>query len=553
MARVTELVFKGTNRSAIRALEGISEQSQKTTRTLKRDADEQTVAFAKTRESTTALHDSMSGLLGLVGIGGVAFGLRDLKDSGVELQAQQAELRRALVATGQAAGDNAGKLEKYAEDLSVHGGFGTTANLQTLNAFIRVTRNVGEAQKLTALATDIARGRNMGLAQSQQIVTQAYSGSVGRLQRILGPLVAARDAQVGLTTAHQQEIATLQNQAQMMGRMGPIWLRQQEINDHITAQQAELAQMTDKHATAQQVLAIAMKEFGGSTATFSTTTQGKISNLNNSLHNLVEELGLALLPTINTVVTVLAGFADLLAHHKKAVVAVTLAVAGLATAWGGLKILQGIKVMVLDLGRAFGIAGAEAEAGAVEAEIGWRTFMMSTIAGLVIVGLVELIDHWKDVKKVAVEVWHAIVAAAKWAWREVKGIWHDLMVVPNAVGHFFGHIFNGGGVVPRHMASGGPIGTDTVPAWLTPGEGVLSRQGMAAIGGENGLSAINAGMPGGFGGNITITPQASMVALRDGGREFANLVVRYTLNRAARGPGAYVGGSLVTGAAGLPV
>jgi hypothetical protein len=42
----------------------------------------------------------------------------------------------------------------------------------------------------------------------------------------------------------------------------------------------------------------------------------------------------------------------------------------------------------------------------------------------------------------------------------------------------------GGVVRPRYAAAGMfvPRGTDTVPAMLTPGEGVLSRRGMAALG-----------------------------------------------------------------------
>jgi hypothetical protein len=43
-----------------------------------------------------------------------------------------------------------------------------------------------------------------------------------------------------------------------------------------------------------------------------------------------------------------------------------------------------------------------------------------------------------------------------------------------------------GGLV-RYMASGGPIGTDTVKAWLTPGEGVITKTGMTI------LSSINTG------------------------------------------------------------
>jgi len=48
-------------------------------------------------------------------------------------------------------------------------------------------------------------------------------------------------------------------------------------------------------------------------------------------------------------------------------------------------------------------------------------------------------------------------------------------------------------------------------------------------------------------GGIHITP--SPVVINLDGRQLARGVIRYTLNRAARGPSSLVGGSLATGAA----
>ncbi|MGA8762402.1 MAG: hypothetical protein WB562_05885 [Candidatus Sulfotelmatobacter sp.] len=559
MSRAAELVWRGNNTSAVRALEGIYRTSNETTKGLKRDADEQTVAFARVKEQTGALRTSFGSLLGFVGIGGVAFGLRDLKNSGVELQSQQVELRRALVSTGQDAAGAFGQLSKAAEDLSTHGGFGTTANLSALSQFVRETHSAVEAQKDLGLATDIARGRNMDLASAQNIVAQAEGGSVGRLQKILGPMVAAREAQVGLTVAHQKQIAVLQDQAAFMGKLGPIWLRQQEINDHLTAQQTALAQLTDKHATAQQTLALATKEFSGATAAYANTTEGKASNLTNSFRNLKEQLGEALLPVINRVIAAGAVLAEFLAHNKSVVLALTLGVVALTAAWGGMKILQGIKTMVVDLGRAFGITGAAGEAAGIEATAGadmatvaWRTFMTSTIVGLVIVGLVELITHWKQVEHVAVEVWQAITAAARDA---IGFIVHGIKSLEQPfsdIGHFLSHPFGislaTGGVVPKYLAAGGPSGTDTVPAWLSPGERVLSVGEYASMGGEQGVQ----GAMGGLGGNFTIR-NAQPIVVDVNGREILRAVVQQALSVAARGPTSLVGGSLQTGAPGLPV
>src|SRR5579863_8402513 len=70
-----------------------------------------------------------------------------------------------------------------------------------------------------------------------------------------------------------------------------------------------------------------------------------------------------------------------------------------------------------------------------------------------------------------------------------------------SIGSFLG--FAGGGIVPKRFAAGGMVvpGTgnrDTVPALLTPGEGVLSVKAMQAIGSRafNIPTAIGPGLAG---------------------------------------------------------
>ena len=95
--------------------------------------------------------------------------------------------------------------------------------------------------------------------------------------------------------------------------------------------------------------------------------------------------------------------AEWMAKNKTAVLDVSLAVAGLTAAWGGLKILQGIKTMVLDLGKAFrivtvteGETTAVGVAGAETLGVAWRTLMMSTVVGIGDVALLEIATHWKQ-------------------------------------------------------------------------------------------------------------------------------------------------------------
>jgi hypothetical protein len=83
-------------------------------------------------------------------------------------------------------------------------------------------------------------------------------------------------------------------------------------------------------------------------------------------------------------------------------------------------------------------------------------------------------------------------------------------------GKLVGMTMAGGGMVePRYLAVGGPAGTDTVPAMLTPGEGVLSRTGMAA------LDRLNSGFASvGSRGALHITIEKGAIDAR--GAQFAD-------------------------------
>jgi hypothetical protein len=629
VSRIVELVFTGENRSAVKAMKGIADQSDETTAAVKGGADEQTAAMAKVKESTLGLREAFSSLAGVVGIAGVAFGLKDLVEGGMNLQSAQTNLRASLKETGETAAGVYAQMNKAATDLSTRGGFGATTSLQGMAEFTRETKSATEAVKLNALATDIARAKNLQYSDAQGIVAKAYTGQTRGLQSLLGPTVAARDATVGLTTTHARQIATLEQEASMMGKMGSVWLGQQEVNDHITAQQAAMAQLTDKHTTATRELAAATKVFGGyAERVYSKTTAGRLEAFHNGLQNLTETLGESLLPDFNKLIGVATRVADWMDRNRKLVRDLALAFAGLGAAFAVRDLVKGIRGLGRDLlgvAKAFGLVkDAEAEtavvgeASAAETGIAWDTVMTGTIAGVVIVGLLELVEHWKAVKKIAEDVWKAVEGGASDAWNWIKGHWEllasilggpfvaaglfiathwhqimrgasdvlkwiertfsmveraitdpfrkafdfikrgfgELQHVIGGVGHFLSHPFglSTGGVVPKYLAAGGPIGSDVVPTWLTPGEGVLNTRAMSLIGGEVGLNMANSGNVGGMnnmglgGGNITITPGQTIVKIGD--REVAAAVTRYVLNRAARGPSSLSGGSLAIGAPG---
>lgn len=216
------------------------------------------------------------------------------------------------------------------------------------------------------------------------------------------------------------------------------------------------------------------------------------------------------------------------------------------------------------------------------------------IAGPLGLAVAEGVTHFKTIEHAGETAFHGVIGAANSVWHFLRGLWtgmerdagNALRWVENrfksvfrtiehdtplgifgqlAGGHVGGALhaasfglFNQGGEVVqhhevKHLYTGGPAGTDTVPAYLTAGEGVLTRAGMSMIGGEQGLSRINAGFAGGIGGRgqgITLEPGTVNTVIQIDGKTIAKAVTQYTLKKAARGPSSLVGGGLVTGVAG---
>ena len=87
-----------------------------------------------------------------------------------------------------------------------------------------------------------------------------------------------------------------------------------------------------------------------------------------------------------------------------------------------------------------------------------------------------------------------------------------------------------GGKVPKYFAKGGPNGSDTIPAWLTPGEFVVNAKASQQYGGLlNGINSGNMSIPTEpvYGG--TIKP-VSVETNYDGGDTVYNINVNVSSN-----------------------
>jgi TP901 family phage tail tape measure protein len=187
------------------------------------------------------------------------------------------------------------------------------------------------------------------------------------------------------------------------------------------------------------------------------------------------------------------------------------------------------------------------------------TVMKASMIGLAVFALVELITHFKQVKQIGGEVLRGLGIMAHAVGRVFSKVFGTIGHVMSGIAHApssllgglahslsFGALSAGGPVKAKYMWDGGPVGSDTVPGWLTPGEYVLNRSAVSHVG-MPALNALNSGMGMGGGGNITITP--APVNLYLDSRLLWKGLMHYASSRQARGTGV-VGGGMLTGAQG---
>ena len=200
------------------------------------------------------------------------------------------------------------------------------------------------------------------------------------------------------------------------------------------------AQTLNKLATGQEILGRVTKLFGDQTAAYSATTAGHLSNLSNGFEILGVQIGRGFLPIVNQVAQVLGTVGGWMTGHMSVVKEFgkqLFAVGGYILA-----IVAAVKVWTL--------VQAALNSELLTNPIG----LALTAIGLIII---EIITHWKEVKRVAVDAWNAIASALKPVWSMIKDIYDALKWIVGAAKSIAG-VFSFGAPTPTGAAVGLPAG-----------------------------------------------------------------------------------------------
>jgi TP901 family phage tail tape measure protein len=431
-----------------------------------------------------------------------------------------------------------------------------------------------EATRLRLTLTQFEAPKNAALKALQGIGLGQFS-LADDLRKPNGLIVALQDLRSHLSgVSRDQQNATIsaafgggKGSANVVALLNALPSMQQIATKLTGASAAQLA----------SAMALRLKDASAQWDKLKATAQVALIGLGNSLMPLVTSLLPKLVSVVKGAVSVFSGLPK---PVKEIMLGATLFLAiggpilmffgGLITAVTTILPLLGALSVVLDalpfvaLFTAIGIAiillvthfkQVKTAALDVFRSIGAAVIAMGTVLGRVFTGLAKIIiwpfkTAWTFIRS----VFNGIMGDVRWLIGKITGAFRTIIGLPGkalsmagSVLHTasFGLLNAGGPVKARYYDTGGPVGADTVPGWLTPGEFVLKKAAVSRVG-VPALTALNdGGGMGGMGGNITIEPGQVIVKISE--RVVGEASVRYFLKRGSRGSSSLVGGAMLTG------
>lgn len=276
----------------------------------------------------------------------------------------------ATLKTVAGAGDTqVAAVEKFINKASI---FSATADDEIRPAFdrlVRSTRNIGEAQKLTTLALEIAKQKGLPVVNVANALAKAHDGNVKALSK-LG--IAVKSG------SKSQDVYAS---------------KMKVVNGQLTSVQVKIGKTGKEVVKFSDVVKQLGKDFKGSIAAQSETAAFKFEQFKVVLGETQETLGYMLLPYLKKLSDWLVRIAPYVEKHKDAIMKWAVAIGSVAiaikvvnTAYKTFQALQGIAAIakLIAIWAGFGTTvtttGAEIAGAGVAADVAWAPFLLTIAA-----------------------------------------------------------------------------------------------------------------------------------------------------------------------------
>jgi hypothetical protein len=226
----------------------------------------------------------------IIGGAGIVGGLESVVGASIDAEKAQAKLDTQLKAVGVSYKDHRKQIDDVITKTSAYSGFLDKDLQGSLSNIVRSTGDLGKSLGLLGLATDIARTKNIGVADAGALIGKIYAGNT----RVLKSLGIQLDP---VTKAHDKLTASTK---------------------HATDEQKRAATAEDKRATAQKAIAALQSKLSGQAEAYGKTTSGSLDKMKAAVDRLEIKLGNALAPTIKDVATKVGNFVTQMEQGKGA-------------------------------------------------------------------------------------------------------------------------------------------------------------------------------------------------------------------------------------------
>jgi len=357
-------------------------------------ASDNVAGFGKKVEDLKPAFEDMA-KVGAIGFAAVGAAIYTSIDAYNDQEAAVAQLGAVLKSTGGQAGITA----QAALDLS--------SALQKTTTYADETILGGENLLLTFtnIGKDVFPQATQTMLDMSAALGQDLKSSAVQLGKALN------DPVVGITALQRVGVSFTQSQKDMIQSM-------------VDAGKTEEAQ--------KLILAELTKEFGGSAAAAAGTFAGKVEQLKNSLNDMQESVGGALISILTDMAKKIQPIVEAMVNwvneHPKLTAAILLITAGI---FGLIAVIGTLGLLLVGLVGFFTSVGTIAAAvGGVLGLISLPMLAIVAAIALVIAAGVLLYQHWAQVSAFATEVWNGIVATITGAMNAVvsflSAVWETI-------------------------------------------------------------------------------------------------------------------------------
>ena len=376
------------------------------------------------------------GKAALFGLGAAAVGIGTLSvEMADKFEQSHAKLEQALKNAGGSFDQYKDKIGTAQKSMEQYG----YTNAQTQEALANLTTSLKDPQKALdslGLAADLAKFKHVDLAEASIALAKAQEGNLRPLKQ-LGidlPIAASsalklQQAHEGLTKATDTASAYLKLHSDAVNTSSKSHAAYEALLGKVEAAQTKV---NDQSSAGTDIMKGLSDAIGGQAAASAETFSGKMLALKAQSEDVAKNIGMALIPILEKLMTAIKDVVDWFTQHKAIAEAIAITIGTVLVAAIGAYLSTLAKAAIesviafakmigswVGLGTAATTAGAEATVAG--AEIGVATGGMTIAIGLVAAAVLYLATHWK-------EVWAGIqdVISIAWDWikEKVDFIWN---------------------------------------------------------------------------------------------------------------------------------